>query len=157
LGVLCEGLTRGDFPIFNQNLPVAFLSDFSPARRRLRLGSNSQGSKRRPARFSHDLNYPVIHCAIIPPLQDKDGETGAASASAELRASNRRKRVQGELLMMFKFPRKVGEAFVRRKSGATAIEYALICALIAIVFIGFLSQRGAGSDALLIDVGSILK
>ncbi len=59
--------------------------------------------------------------------------------------------------MMTKFSQKLRKALAGHKSGATAIEYVLIIALIAIVFIGFLSQRGAGLDAVLSDVGSTLK
>jgi Flp pilus assembly pilin Flp len=58
---------------------------------------------------------------------------------------------------MNKFARKARDAFAGYKSGAAVIEYVLISALIAIVFIGFLSQRSAGLDAVLNDVGSSLK
>lgn len=52
--------------------------------------------------------------------------------------------------------RKTLLAFLADKSGATAIEYALIAALVSIAFIIALISTGSSIDAMLIYVANVL-
>lgn len=48
-------------------------------------------------------------------------------------------------------------SFVRNESGATAIEYGLIAALIAVVIIGGLTTIGTNLNAIMVKVAGSLK
>jgi len=52
---------------------------------------------------------------------------------------------------------KLFSRFVRDESGATAIEYGLIAALIAVVIIGALQMIGTNLNTTLTTVGNALK
>jgi pilus assembly protein Flp/PilA len=49
------------------------------------------------------------------------------------------------------------KAFVANESGATAIEYGLICALIAVFLIGALSALGTNMSSEFAEIGAALK